>query len=54
MECFAASTEALAEAYAREILNKKSDICNSDKVVDACKILVGAVAELRTKKQMRL
>lgn len=50
---FAASTEELVETYAKKVLNKKSDMSGSDKVVNACKILFQALDRLQARKEMR-
>lgn len=52
-ECFAASTEALAETYARQVLNEKSEIFGGDEVVGARGMVVRALDGLRARKRMR-
>lgn len=40
--CVAENTKAIVVTYARQIMNKKSDMFVSDEVVEACKIVVHA------------
>lgn len=48
-ECSAASTEVLVETYARQVLDEKLDIVGSDKVADACEIVIRALDGLQAE-----
>lgn len=48
--CFAASTGTLFETYRKLVLSEKSDFFRK---VDVCKMVIGALDGLRTKKWMR-
>lgn len=49
-DCFAASTEALIEKYARKVMNKRSDISSSDEMAAACNVVVGTMNGLQAMK----
>lgn len=53
-KCFAERTEALAERCFGQVMNEKSDISDTDKAMDACKIVVRALSRLQVRGQMRL
>lgn len=52
-KCFAASVEALAEMYAKQVLIETSESFGSHMVVDACKIVFTAQDGLRARERMR-
>lgn len=53
-KCFVTSTEVLAEAYARQVLNGKSEILGTGDAVDACKIVARELSPSRARKRVLL
>lgn len=53
VEYIAASTEALDDTTAEQVLEKKPDITAADKVVVECKMVARASEELQAKKRMK-
>lgn len=50
---FVASKEISAKTYPRQILNEKTDISGTNKVIGALEMMVRALDEFQAKKQMR-
>lgn len=54
VDCFAASTEAPVQTYARQVLDEEVDISGTGELVGACKIVIRTLDKLQARMQMRL